>query len=382
MASELEKTPAKGIEESTAGLERGTKVPKPYHLLAAAWIISMVLLSHYSPGRYYDLLQEDRVVEWATVGLFLAAGCIRLITAIRRRRAFDALVALFCIFVAGEEFSWGQRLLGVQAPEYFLANNYQQEVNLHNLPQWFVQPKWVLIAALAGYGLLLPLLSSWRKTGRLLRLTGATTSPVQLAPWFIASVLLLVWYPLTLTGEWVELLAGSLFLVSAKLPSRLLWIMMAVATVFGYTMTRVSDTLARDRNASQLLCAKLEVQGLVDDITFGDGATDDLRSLEFVHKRLWTAINEGYLNGELSRKFDSASCEGIASQNLEIRRQYGVDPWGSPYWLSVEKISGNEQLVVVYSFGPNRRRDVKEDAAEEGGGDDIFSTGFLDRPLE
>ncbi|MFN2517287.1 MAG: hypothetical protein ABR556_13850 [Pyrinomonadaceae bacterium] len=124
----------------------------------------------------------------------------------------DGLVALFCIFVAGEEFSWGQRLLGFYSPEYFLANNFQQELNLHNLPGSFLKPKWILIIALAGYGVLLPLVWRYvRQSHRFLTFVGASAPPMPLIPWFIAAIAILMWYPLTLTGEWVELFAGALF---------------------------------------------------------------------------------------------------------------------------------------------------------------------------
>jgi hypothetical protein len=99
----------------------------------------MLLVGSVAPERYEMLMQEDRFVEWGTVWLFLAAGLIGLRDSIRQRRIFDGLVALFCLFIAGEEFSWGQRLLGFYSPEYFLANNLQQEVNIHNLPGSFLR---------------------------------------------------------------------------------------------------------------------------------------------------------------------------------------------------------------------------------------------------
>jgi len=72
----------------------------------------MLLIGYFAPDHYQMLMQEDRPVEWTTVWLFLAAGVIGLRNSIRHRRIFDGLVALFCLFIAGEEISWGQRLLG------------------------------------------------------------------------------------------------------------------------------------------------------------------------------------------------------------------------------------------------------------------------------
>ena len=82
------------------------------HGVAAALILGPLALAYSAPERYDPLMEEDRAVEWATVVLFAAAGVARVYQAARARRAFDALVGLFCLFVAGEEISWGQRLIG------------------------------------------------------------------------------------------------------------------------------------------------------------------------------------------------------------------------------------------------------------------------------
>ncbi|HSH45824.1 MAG TPA: hypothetical protein VK966_08210, partial [Longimicrobiales bacterium] len=122
------------------------------HVLAVVWVAGMLALGFTRPDVYEAILQEDRFVEWWTVSLFGAAGFLALRLAWRERRLFDALVGAFCVFVAGEEFSWGQRLLGLTPPDYFLEHNYQQEMTLHNFADLFGQPKWVLMWALLGFG--------------------------------------------------------------------------------------------------------------------------------------------------------------------------------------------------------------------------------------
>lgn len=83
---------------------------------------------------------EDGLVEWLTVlGLLLASfTCFNRVIKLRRQRSFFFLLAAFGLglllfFGAGEEVSWGQRMLGVQSPEYFKENNSQGETNIHNL---------------------------------------------------------------------------------------------------------------------------------------------------------------------------------------------------------------------------------------------------------
>ena len=79
---------------------------------------------------------EDEFLEWATVWAFAAAAVVFAVAAIRQRRSGVALpwflagVSLFCIFVAGEEISWGQRVFGYRPPAYFLATpRYDKEVS-------------------------------------------------------------------------------------------------------------------------------------------------------------------------------------------------------------------------------------------------------------
>jgi hypothetical protein len=45
-------------------------------------------------------------------------------------------LALLFFFGAGEEISWGQRILGFQTPEPLSQVNRQEEFNLHNLSAW------------------------------------------------------------------------------------------------------------------------------------------------------------------------------------------------------------------------------------------------------
>lgn len=352
-------------------LRHHVAVPTWFHLVAGAWIVAMLVLGNGWPAQYEAILQEDRIVEWATVGLFLMAGVVGLVRSVRQRRLFDGLVALFCLFVAGEEFSWGQRLIGYYPSEFFLANNFQQEANLHNFSQWFAGPKWFLMAAMAGYALL-PLLSRIGGVDSLLKRLGATSPPVGLLPWFAAAIALLWWYPLTLTGEWVELLAGGTFLAASGPPRKTLWALVAAAAVFGMAMTAVTGALEGGRDAARIPCATTEAQTLLDDVMVRAAATSKLWQYRRVHKRVWTSIEEGYLRADRTGQFTGVACDGAAAEHAELRHRYAIDPWGSSYWILAERLQPTGRRISVYSFGPNRRRDGGDDAnAGAGIGDDI-----------
>jgi hypothetical protein len=83
---------------------------------------------------------EDGVVEWFTVlGLLLGFGVsiTRFFRLMGKRSwwflAVTLALAIILVFGAGEEISWGQRILGIKSSEFFEKNNAQHETNFHNL---------------------------------------------------------------------------------------------------------------------------------------------------------------------------------------------------------------------------------------------------------
>jgi len=343
------------------------------HLLAAAWIGGVLAFASLAPDPYEAAMQEDRPVEWATVVLFVAAGIARLRHAVRSRRAFDFLVALFCLFVAGEEFSWGQRLLGFTPPEAFLERNTQQEFNIHNFADVFGRPKWVLMMALAGYGLVLAALARVGATRRLLERVGSTPPPLALVPWFAVAIVLLYWYPITFTGEWVEALAGTLFLAAAPLSFRSFAGILAATPVAALVMTQVS-AMRRAGDPVLVACASAEARALLSAIIDSNGAADGLRQGGSVHKRVWTSVQEDYLEESVLGAFHSVSCRGEQPENQASRRPYAIDPWGTAYWVYTLAERGDMRPVGIYSFGPNRRRDGEPGTSA---GDDVTAAGEL-----
>jgi hypothetical protein len=207
----------------------------------------------------------------------------------------------------------------------------------------------------------------------LLRRLGATAPPTALAPLFVGAVGLLVWYPLTLTGEWVELLAGGLFLAAAPLAPVALWAGLALTLVIGPVFTAGSEALGSGRDPARVACAEAEVKALLDDITTGQAAMASLGRPRSVHKRVWTAVDDGYLDGIRLASFASTACGGVGADGT-ARQDFGVDPWGTAYWLSVTRLTPDQHQVTVYSFGPNRRRDGTSD---EPAGDDVVASGQL-----
>jgi hypothetical protein len=136
--------------------------------------------------------------------------------------------------------------------------------------------------------------------------------------------------------------------------------MAGAALILAVATTRVSGRLERERDIARIACADREVSALVDDVAAGGSGTRNLWRMRRVHKRIWSAINEGYVEGSALGSFNHTTCDGPPRDSANIRHQFGIDPWGSPYWLEVERTK-DQHDVAVYSFGPNRRRDANVD---------------------
>lgn len=92
------------------------------------------------PKLYFELVQEDQLLEQMQFLFYLVASLIALRVAWLFRTAGITLHAvlyfgLFAVLllVAFEEISWGQRIFGIESPQYFVEHNLQKELNLHNL---------------------------------------------------------------------------------------------------------------------------------------------------------------------------------------------------------------------------------------------------------
>jgi hypothetical protein len=144
---------------------------------------------------FYWLLSEDHLVEWLQFALCLLAAVVSVPAAAgmaRRRRwataAVLVLIALGCLGLAGEEISWGQRVLGFT--NTLSDHNRQGEFNVHNVDSEGGIPIEELFRIgemfLGLVGAFLPLLTRWQPA----RLHGGfwqvISPPLFLAPAFLA----------------------------------------------------------------------------------------------------------------------------------------------------------------------------------------------------
>lgn len=110
-------------------------------VVAASFLFFAVVLSRVNPSNFAnDFTVEDGFVEWTTAIVLFAGFVVAVHRFVIARQRFDwrgrailLLVAAICLFGAGEEISWGQRVFDIETPAAFAARNAQRELNLHNL---------------------------------------------------------------------------------------------------------------------------------------------------------------------------------------------------------------------------------------------------------
>ena len=112
----------------------------------------LTYLAVADPSGYDGLMREDYWVENLTAVLFALAGLLLLATALaersRFRRSIYILGGIAMALGAGEEISWGQRIIGFATPDFLIDLNRQGESNVHNIDT-------LRIASHVRYGILL-----------------------------------------------------------------------------------------------------------------------------------------------------------------------------------------------------------------------------------
>ncbi len=336
--------------------------------------VAAALLNAFDEPLYYLSVQEDEILEWATFWGFIVAAGIYFVNALNELKAGRQLpwfvfgLSLFCFLVAMEEISWGQRLLGYRAPDYFLEQNFQQELNIHNVIDTSLR-KLMLQMILLGYGVILSAAGLWPPAKRLFARVGIVIPSPVLIVSFLAMSVVYAWYPWSHTGEWVELTMAFGFTYAAlfacvSVRSETTNVMIAFAAI--WVLAALTDTVVRFAHAvdpARLELARLEIDALREDFLSGH-----VQTRCGIHKRLYTFVGKYrqryLLEGEFSRL--------LQSRGEDTRAEYLLDPWNSPYWIR-HKCKNGREVRFVYSFGPDRSRNSSSwEIGNEGrGGDDI-----------
>jgi len=100
-----------------------------------------LLLLRRDPVAFLVWIREDGLVEWLTFAVLVIMSAFSFVMSYGFGRSGPArgakgvwlFLGFLFFFGAMEEISWGQRVLGIESPQWFLQHNRQGETNVHNL---------------------------------------------------------------------------------------------------------------------------------------------------------------------------------------------------------------------------------------------------------
>jgi hypothetical protein len=173
-------TAARAVAELDADTERHGGPTWLGRLLLAAPIVAAVVvgLARLDKPLFDWLTAEDHPIEWGQFIVLLLAVPTFVVAAWRARSRSAGLAALFALaavgsfVVAGEEISWGQRLLGFDTPTAVGEVNHQGETTIHNIG--VLERLFNLAELVAGaYGLVVPILRLGGRVPASMRAGGA-----------------------------------------------------------------------------------------------------------------------------------------------------------------------------------------------------------------
>jgi hypothetical protein len=154
---------------------------------------AVVIVSWAERPVFHALTDDDAILEWLQFAGYAAAAVLGAWIAFALRRAGNRpMAALFvafalgCVFIAGEEISWGQRIFGWGTPEPLERINHQAETTIHNIGT-FSELTNVVMLIMGAVGFLAPWLVR-RHPGRL----PADLERYAVPPLFLGSAFLIV----------------------------------------------------------------------------------------------------------------------------------------------------------------------------------------------
>ena len=109
------------------------------YLAICLTLLAFNLLLTIDPDGYRNQMYEDGWVENLTLAAYLLAAALLFAAAwVEKRRLPRFILAaggIAMLFIAGEELSWGQRILGFATPDYLFLSR-KTPASLHNHLPW------------------------------------------------------------------------------------------------------------------------------------------------------------------------------------------------------------------------------------------------------
>ena len=157
----------------------------PLIVLAIQCVMELTMTS----AQLVPLLTENspmELMQWVVIGLAAIVAGMTIIKINPKDRpwlfAWVMIAVMACIYIVGEEVSWGQHFLNWATPDDWAAINDQNETNLHNTSSWLDQkPRLILMIGIVVGGIIFPLLQKF-KPGKLPENFSIIYPPMMLIP--------------------------------------------------------------------------------------------------------------------------------------------------------------------------------------------------------
>lgn len=164
----------------------------------AFFIVVSLCVKAFTPRLYFYAIREDGLIEWATALGFAVAGGFAALLASRLWRDRRVILSLLyaglaagMAFAALEEISWGQRVFGIESPEYFVEHSTKEEINVHNLRQFPLEIAFIIVGFYGAFARLMVPRSLKRRFPFEVDLL---TPRYAVATYFLPTFLLFAWF--------------------------------------------------------------------------------------------------------------------------------------------------------------------------------------------
>jgi hypothetical protein len=133
-------------------------------MIPFAFFYVLYLISLLPFNIFKEIVKEDKIIEYLQFFVLFIGSVMSVVLSWLIRNSKNRLLTAFFIasaigffFVAGDEISWGQRLLGIETPESIKAVNRQEETTFHNLHiiEWAVIYAYIALSFFGSFAYLL-----------------------------------------------------------------------------------------------------------------------------------------------------------------------------------------------------------------------------------
>ena len=146
---------------------------------------------------------------------------------------------------------------------------------------------------------------------------------------------------------------------------------MAAIFFLGMSTPIAANRINFDNSEANAVIAHKELQQLGFDLMQPDVLQNKLFKKSSIHKRIFTAEKVGYFKLRKNNQFLEGQASALGVNGRKDRIGFYLDPWNNPYWI---KWIRRKRQLVIYSFGPNRKRDLSLDPRIDIRPDDIALT--------